>query len=69
MTEQKDVTDRKYRIVYRYPNWRKMPVWCRETNLYSDDPSWIQEQAEKLAAKGYQMIKVQKRKDGRWATM
>ena len=67
----KDVTDHKYRIFYRYRQWKGKPDPSNmgTAYIYSDDPGWITQQCSKLKANGHQVLKVQKRHGKQWRTM
>ena len=54
----------QYRIRYHFKNWREKPdpSGFGVQYIYSDDPSWLHEEANKLKRKGHWGIQIQVRK-------
>lgn len=62
---------KKYRLHAKYKNWigKPDPSGFGDYYVYSDDPSWLHEEALRRTRKGDKVLATQKRVGKRWIKM
>lgn len=71
MSDRDYPDNKRYRLHVQYKNWvgKPDPSGFGDYYVYSDDPSWLHEEAQRLSRKGNRILSTEKNDGGKWVRM